>query len=81
MSFQIGLDRTGLREDWNRRDVNGETEAVDDPTSDGNVQKRIAELLVAGNKIIGREPQFVPAGAASDSADPSSTATDDDIPF
>jgi single-strand DNA-binding protein len=69
----IGVDGRLEWREWDATDGSGKRQAVE------VVAESVQFLGSRGDA--GGEPQFVPAGAAGDSADFPSSAADDDIPF
>ena len=70
----VGVDGRLEWREWDATDGSGKRQAVE-------VVAESVQFLGSRGDSGGDAPQFVPAGAAGESADFPSSATDDDIPF
>ena len=70
----VGVDGRLEWREWDATDGSGKRQAVE-------VVAESVQFLGSRSESGGDAPQFVPAGAAGESADFPSSATDDDIPF
>ena len=70
----VGIDGRLEWREWDATDGSGKRQAVE-------VIAESVQFLGSRGDTGGDTPQFVPAGAAGDSADFTSSAADDDIPF